>query len=69
MTRRAEFTVAEVAAICGVSDITVRVWITRGRLRRNARGRIDATLLVGYLNKRKECGIPVPGDTPPPATD
>jgi hypothetical protein len=58
--------VAEVAAMCGVSDITVRVWITRRNLRRNARGRIDAAPLVGYLNQRKERGTPVRGDTPDP---
>ena len=45
-SRRVEFTAPEVARLCGVSPITVRVWITRGHLRRNARGRIDGAVLL-----------------------
>lgn len=64
MNRRIEFTAPEVAALCGVSPITVRVWITRGHLRRNARGRIDAAVLVAYLDRRDGQGRTVAGDTP-----
>ncbi len=63
MSRRIEFTVAEVATICGVSDITVRVWITRGHLRRNARGRIDGQVLIDYLDRRNRRGRALPGDS------
>jgi len=60
--RRRELTVAEVAAVCGVSEIAVRVWITRGRIRRNAHGRIDGAVLVDYLDERLRRGDPVPAE-------
>lgn len=60
--RRRELTVAEVAAVCGVSPITVRVWITRGYLRRNAHGRIDGATLIDYLDRRLQRGDPVPAE-------
>lgn len=49
--RRREFTVAEAAGIAGVSPITIRVWIVRGYLRRNAHGKIDGEQLVAYVDE------------------
>lgn len=63
-SRRVEFTAPEVARLCGVSPITVRVWITRGHLRRNARGRIDGAVLLDYLDRRADQGRTLPGDIP-----
>jgi hypothetical protein len=65
VARRIEFSTAEVAALCGVSAITVRVWITRGHLRRNGRGRIDGTALVAFMDWRDERGRRLEADTPP----
>lgn len=50
--RGPEFTVDEVAGMTGYSRITVHVWITRGHIRKNARGRIDGVALARYLLDR-----------------
>lgn len=67
--RHRGLTVAEAAAACGVSEITVRVWINRGRIRRNAHGNVDAYSLDAYTTARLKRGDPVPADAPQPATD
>lgn len=54
--RNPQFTVAEVAAMVGVKPFTVRQWIVRGHLHRNARGKIDGRELVAYLGRRGDRG-------------
>lgn len=54
--RRIELTDDEAATLAGVSPITVRGWVCRGRIRRNAHGRIDGAALLAYLDKRGDHG-------------
>lgn len=54
--RRIELTVREAAALAGVSDITVRVWVSRGHVRRTAHGRIDAASFLDYIDHRGDIG-------------
>lgn len=48
--RRIELTVAEAAALAEVSQITIRVWISRGYLRRTAHGKVDAEQFLAYMD-------------------
>lgn len=48
--RHLEFTVVEAALIAEVSPITVRMWIARGHIRRNAHGLIDGYSLLDYID-------------------
>lgn len=50
--RRPEFTAAEVATMAGVSANTVRQWVQRGHVQRNACGAIDGASVVRYLADR-----------------
>lgn len=54
--RRVELTVAQAARIAGVRPVTVRVWVSRGHVRRTARGGIDGADLVEYLDGRGDQG-------------
>lgn len=47
---------AEVAAMTGVKPIAVRMWISRGHIRRNAHGLIDAHEFLDYLKRRGDRG-------------
>lgn len=51
--RHLEFTVVEAALIAEVSPITVRMWIARGHIRRNAHGLIDGYSLLDYIDNPK----------------
>lgn len=50
--RPLEFTVAEIAAITGITPNAIRLLIRRRRITRTRRGLIDAAELLGYLAKR-----------------
>lgn len=54
--RPREFTVADVAAMTGVAQSTVRWWIKRRHLTRTRRGLIDGAQLVDYLDSRGDRG-------------
>lgn len=62
--RDEDFTVAEVASTLGVTPITVRVWITRGYLRRNARGKVNTSVVRAFIEHRDSLGRTFPADTP-----
>lgn len=53
-------TVAQVAAICGVSPITVRSWIRRGHLTRTPRG-IDGAEVIRWSAQRSTPQNPARG--------
>lgn len=56
-TRRPiELTTAQAAWIAGVSAITIRVWVKRGRITRSRPGFIDAASLTHYLDNRGNHG-------------
>lgn len=50
--RPPEFTVFQVADMCGVSPITVYVWISRGHVRKTPRGKVDGASVIRYLITR-----------------
>lgn len=51
-TRHREFTVPQVAEMCGVSPKTVYGWVSRGHIRRDSRGRVDGASVITYILKR-----------------
>lgn len=49
---RVEFTTEQAAVIAGTTAVVIRQWVSRGRIRRTPRGKIDGESLSTYLAKR-----------------